>query len=137
MSLISKELLSAVTNQKVIAVKGILSHPENNDLLSYHTIDENGKTVNRLINIYELSYKIKEWAFDNRFVMTNHPNLTESKWAYHSVRIYHFYTASVDRIIESDFEHGRVEAENELKAIFKAGEWILDYLKKQIRKKEQ
>ena len=131
MSLISKELLSAVTNQKVTAVEGILGHPENNNLLSYHTTDENGKTINRLINMYELSYKIKEWAFNNKFVITNHPNLTESRWAYHSVRIYHFYIAGVDRVIESEFEHGRVEAESELKVIFKAGEWLLSYLNKE------
>jgi hypothetical protein len=78
------------------------------------------------VNIHELAHKCKEWALDNQFIITTHPCLTEEKWRNTSVRLLHFYSSGMDRIIEQSQKDKRFEADTEVEAIFKACQWILD-----------
>ena len=53
------------------------------------------------------------------------PMLTEKKWRNTSVRLSHFYSAGKDRYLDGIYHNGRIEADTETEAIFKACEWIL------------
>ena len=73
-----------------------------------------------------LSNKCKEWALDNRWIISTMPMLTEKKWRNTSVRLSHFYSAGKDRYLDGIYHNGRIEADTETEAIFKACQWILD-----------
>ena len=125
--MISKELLSEVLNIEIVSYqmkqKNILAY-------EYNKVSKNqwsGKTFcNRSINIYELAHKCKEWALDNRWIISTMPMLTEKKWRNTSVRLSHFYSAGKDRYLDGIYHNGRIEADTETEAIFKACQWILD-----------
>ena len=126
--MISKELLSVVL--------GIpLAHIRYNDTTNLYKIFKEdlfnwsdgsyGRWSNLEVNIYELAHKCKEWALDNRWIISTMPMLTEKKWRNTSVRLSHFYSAGKDRYLDGIYHNGRIEADTETEAIFKACEWIL------------
>ena len=84
------------------------------------------RSVAEYINIYELAHKCKEWALDNRWIISTMPMLTEKRWRNTSVRLSHFYNPSKDRYLDGIYHNGRIEADTETEAIFKACQWILD-----------
>jgi len=116
-----KQLLSEVLGEEVTFI-----YEELDEYNMLHYVVNNCKCRT---NIYELAHKVKEWAFDNKYIITCSPLITELKWKKHSVRLTHFYLASKDRAIYDEFgSNGRIEANTEVEAIFKAGEWVLKEL---------
>ena len=131
--MISKELLSEVIGRKIRNI--YLENEEGDNFLreneiSYeYRIDMQGmgcEDIEKAINIYELAHKCKEWALDNRWIISTMPMLTEKKWRNTSVRLSHFYSAGKDRHLDGIYHNGRIEADTETEAIFKACQWILD-----------
>ena len=128
--MISKELLSKVLDNEVpyqVKVHKIII--KNNSLnYFYNSKDSRGGLfeANEYINIYELAHKCKEWALDNRWMICTMPMLTEKKWGNTSVRLSHFYSAGKDRYLDGIYHNGRIEANTETEAIFRACQWILD-----------
>jgi len=100
--MISKKLLSEVFENKcisIIEINGILKY--NNE--EYQDSVYGYQIVEREINIYELAYKCKEWAYNNGIAIDSC-----------------FQTAIIhlDKPIE-------IKANTELEAVFKACEYIL------------
>ena len=128
--MISKELLSEVLENEVpyqVKVHKIII--KNNSLnYFYNSKDNRGGLfeANEYINIYELANKCKEWALDNSWIISTVPMLTEKKWRNTSVRLSHFYSAGKDRYLDGIYHNGRIEANTETEAIFKACEWIME-----------
>ena len=128
--MISKELLSKVLENEVpyqVKVHKIII--KNNSLNYFYNSKDSGGGLfeaNEYINIYELAHKCKEWALDNRWIISTMPMLTEKKWRNTSVRLSHFYSAGKDRYLDGTYHNGRIEADTEIEAIFKACQWILD-----------
>lgn len=114
--MISRELLNEVLNDEV----GDYFYYKDNLIW----FEKDGKEYN--INIYEFAHKCKEWALDNRWIISTMPMLTEKKWRNTSVRLSHFYSASKDRYLDGIYHNGRIEADTETEAIFKACEWIME-----------
>ena len=133
--MISKELLSEVLDDcfehkpdyiDIISGNKIWNNIKQTIIAGYNDCSEPIE-----VNIYELAHKVKEWAFDNKYIITCSPLITELKWKKHSVRLTHFYSASKGRAIYDEFgSNGRIEANTEVEAIFKAGEFILKEIKK-------
>ena len=92
-----------------------------------YAFDAIGERRDGSINIYELAHKCKEWALDNRYIITTMPNLTEKKWRNTSIRLLHFYSSRKDRHIQQHHPDNRFEGDTEAEAVFKACEWILKY----------
>lgn len=127
--MISKELLSEVLKIEIIEILGI----DNKSDLVYRIMQEyrcesgyESKPVGTFINIYELAHKCKEWAFKRKTNML----LTEFCINNDNLRDYH---DKVDCRINIGYynkkmEHCRATFTDkiELKAIFKACQWILD-----------
>ena len=130
--MISKELLSKVLENEVpyqVKVHKIII--KNNSLNYFYNSKDSGGGLfeaNEYINIYELAHKCKEWALDNRWIISTMPMLTEKKWRNRSVRLSHFYSAGKDMYLDGISHNGRIEADTETEAIFKACDYILKEL---------
>ena len=113
--MISKELLSEVLGKKVVFVEP----EETNTINAMFGID------GKLINIYELSHKCKEWALSKEHIIEVgvHPTIKKDR----SDRDY-FYKITTDRgqILVSKFDE---IIKTEPEAIFKACEWIMEQTK--------
>ncbi len=103
--MISTELLSKVLNFPFNSITDI---QYDNNLLLYTTYSLPTHKYKE-INIYELAHKCKEWAFKEGFVVQSNIN---NQGAY--------------AIINDTGEIFHIQADTELKAIFKACEWILE-----------
>ena len=67
--MISKELLSKVLGYEVKEVLGMLENSANKTILSYIFEDASLNEGKRIINIYELAHKCKEWAYRRGFLI--------------------------------------------------------------------
>ena len=105
-NLISKELLSEVLGYEVENITGMLEHSMNKTTLSYIFKDTSLNDGKRVINVYELAFKCKEWALTKNKCLSSTPYHKEL-WV---------CTILGDEMFEAD---------SEPKAIFKACEWIL------------
>jgi len=103
--MISKELLSEVLGENIISIK-----PERNVVTYEYPV--NACFVKK-INIYELAFKVKEWVSIKGFIMVSN-NLGFLMARKRS-------NDNIKRIYE--YEYDSLE---ELKTIFKAGEWVLE-----------
>ena len=74
---ISKELLEEVLNVEISEVTGMLTHKNNQSLLSYITKNCSINDGKELINIYELMNKMKLWAYDNDYEIMSGTMLDE------------------------------------------------------------
>ena len=112
--MISKELLSKVLGYEVKEVLGMLENSANKTILSYIFEDASLNEGKRIINIYELAHKCKEWAKAYTLVSAYYfENGEEGAWC-----CLHKNLCSTD----GETFH----ADNEPEAIFKACQWILD-----------
>lgn len=110
---ISKELLSEVLNVEISEVTGMLTHKNNKSLLSYITKNCSINEGKELINIYELSFKCKEWAYSKGYSYLGNKGLiniyskTETIVAITDKNVINWFDVYID---------------------FKACEWILNKL---------
>lgn len=118
--MISKELLSEIYNID-IAVTSIYG----NEISIYERDFKYPLTYNAsaylCINLYQLAFYCKEWAYKNGYILLSKPRTSSS-----------FASCSFDKIGKSayyDDYHNDFRAETEIEAIFKACEWILNGVK--------
>ena len=119
----SKDLLSEVLGLKITKVcdEKEFGHRDNIIQLKYDNTLKLGDgsmaiardNGHKSMNIYELAYKCKEWAYSNGFIVSSGIN-SERKWWADSIGVEEF--PEVYEIFS---------AETEPEAIFKACEWIL------------
>jgi len=100
--MISKELLSEVTDDNVIRIDDF-PNEYTNDLL--YTQTNESRPYTESINIYELAYKCKEWAFEQGYTIKSYKS-NEDWWA-------------------SSFNH-YTNAVAEPEAVIEHCEWILE-----------
>ena len=117
---ISKELLEEVLNVEISEVTGMLTHKNNQSLLSYITKNCSINDGKELINIYELAHKCKEWALSKDYKLVS---LSKECFLYDTQDLY-------DVSEQLDQWSEWFEADSEVEAIFKACEWILKEIKR-------
>ena len=106
--MISKELLSEVLGKKVVFVE----LEETNTINAMFGID------GKLINIYELSHKCKEWAFDKGYaLLSGIDNKTFEVPKTVCTANYKLYNS---------WSYKCFYADTETETIFKACEWIME-----------
>ncbi len=105
--MISKELLSKVLNFPFTSITNIQS---GNNLIAYTTYELPTHKY-KFINIYELAYMCKEWAYkqDWEYIINTHKTINGK-----------LYRVWFEKDTETEFF-----ADTEPEAIFKACEWIL------------
>ena len=120
--LISKELLSEIENYRVDYFDMF------DDNIVYYTnhligVDDNRVEENN-VTIYELAHKCKEWAIKQGYSLRSCIHDDGSHERYYSICdiLKPLYDSSClfDTLLKT------TEANTELEAIFKAGQWILD-----------
>ena len=112
----SKELLSAVFGKKVgkIETKGVyLEYEHWENCINHQKQDISGYDITR-INIYELAFRVKEWAYSQE---EPYELISGCLYAPFSDKQY---------ICEITNEDITLYADTEPEAIFKAAEWILN-----------
>ena len=105
--MISKELLSAVLEEKVIDI-----------ILLANEYELENNIFKSLPSIYELAYMCKEWAYSQGYILFSKIRLNSS-----------LASCYFDTMGKHDYEdgyHNDFRAETESEAIFKACQWILD-----------
>ncbi len=120
--MISKELLSEVTNIKILTIESFC--PKNEICWTYNNVTKIGKTIvaardggRGYINIYEFADKCKEWIFNQGFVSE------------------YTYAGENSNFVINDFvsDVGELppvfQGDTEPEAVFKACEWILNQIK--------
>ena len=70
---ISKELLSEILGYEVNEILGMLEKGMNRTMLSYTFKDTSLNNGKRLINIYDLAHKCKEYLLDEGYYIVIHP----------------------------------------------------------------
>lgn len=110
---ISKELLSEVIGKEIreFAI-------EKNELRYILEDDNNSIPELYYINIYELAHKCKEWAFDSFYLSIITFKINDD--------LYKCEIADIKDSLGEWSNKYSFRIDNEIKAIFKACEWILD-----------
>jgi hypothetical protein len=81
------------------------------------------------INIYELAFKIKDWALTNEMpIESSTDNYSHNNKGWSGIGFYY-----PDEGFDGEYLHN-IYAETEVEAIIKAGEWILENKKKVKRR---
>lgn len=118
---ISNELLSVVIGTLVTKIKYELTVYE--DRLYYDTDNEDVKRKFSpsipYINIYELTFKLKEYLYNNGYESFSGPSIDDEGNKIYSCDLYRAFGTSETYIIKDEFV-----AETELEAVIKASEWI-------------
>lgn len=110
--MISKELLSEVLKQETRFIRYVA-----NNTYEVH-FEKPIRLKYIIINIYELAYKCKEWAFNKGYELR-----TSTRGI---IDVYdHIYINKEDGLT-GEFIDCRQESDTEPEAIFKACQWILD-----------
>ena len=121
--MISKELLSKVLGYEVKEVLGMLENSANKTILSYIFEDASLNEGKRIINIYELANKCKEWALNKGYRLLSgfdEKEYEDSPNVEYSCIVNHIYCEGGCR---SD---NNFNSYSEPEAIFKACQWILE-----------
>ena len=108
---VSKELLSEVLHCDVYKI-------DIKDNALEYDCDFDDVPIVRIINIYELAHKCKEWAYSQGYILFSKIRLSSS-----------LASCYFDTMGKHDYEdeyHDDFRAETESEAIFKACQWILD-----------
>ena len=115
----SKELLSAVFGKKIgkIEIKGVyLEYEHWENCINHQKQDISGYDITR-INIYELAFRVKEWALTKGLELSSHIQRAGDSWCIiYDNHISQDSRKRVTSIIE----------DTEPEAIFAAGEWVLN-----------
>ena len=113
--MISKELLSEVLGDKVEIDNTDSWLKSDNNIVYIETSRKGDITDTNFVNIYELAYKCKEWAFKNHKLIINSRIISKTK----DINGY------AEIIKSCDYLYGDY-ADTEVEAILKACQWILD-----------
>lgn len=125
--MISKELLSEVLGQVYIdATRSIKDENKHFAIGNKHVLlgDKGFNHWNDSINIYELAYKCKVWATENKYTILTEDMYPNGYFAYvlsnkESIENYGYLC---EHKVIKDIPHNKTEPE----AIFRACQWILD-----------
>ncbi len=119
--MISKELLSEVLTEKLKrhnpSFKEVIesAYDKEFEALQINYLGKNGVIYGYMINIYDLSYKCKEWAFKNGYFLHT------------TMKINHItkelsYKVSIE---PTEYAEYAKTSDTEPEAVFEACEWIL------------
>ena len=118
---ISNELLSVVIGTLVTKIRYDIIVYE--DRLYYDTDNEGVKRKFSpsipYISIYELTFKLKEYLYNNGYESFSGPAMNDVGKKFYSCDLYRAFGTSETYVIKDKFE-----AETELEAVIKACEWI-------------
>lgn len=109
--MISKELLKEILGIEILSCKSV----RQSSIIRYK-FDANGETRDSSINIYELSYLCKKWAYTKNYLIDSCFNEPRSEVHIHWMSKLNKMTA--------------FSADSEPQSVFKACEWILDSLRR-------
>ena len=115
---ISKELLSKVLGYEVKEVLGMLENSANKTILSYIFEDASLNEGKRIINIYELANKCKEWALSKDYYLRAEQGINY----YDNLQ----WTCFLNINMDDGAEYIDYWNSTEPEAIFKACQWILE-----------
>ena len=122
---ISKELLEEVLNVEISEVTGMLTHKNNQSLLSYITKNCSINDGKELINIYELMNKMKLWAYDNDYEIMSGTMLDDNLMLTWYATVYPVTATRKTYSLRFD-----TEANNEFETVKECCEWILKEIKR-------
>ena len=110
--MISKELLSKVLKESVLAIRPYIEDDTvHENIIMY----ECGKNTYELISIYELAHECKQWAFKNYKIIINSRITSKTK----------LIKGYAEIIKNCDYLYGDY-ADTEVEAIIKVCEWIME-----------
>lgn len=115
-NIISKELLEEVLDKK-LHLEHLWELNKNNEFLYYEGENGDGKHI----NIYELAYKCKEWALQQKPYYE-----IESRIVANNTGGYDSLPVAYACVIFDDMPLREIKAPTEPEAIFKACQWILE-----------
>jgi len=116
----SVKLIEAVLGVKI---EEIDYSPTNT--IYYSFVDKDNKYIETNINIYEFAFKVKEWCWNNGIGIM----ITRNHNGYKAI-LNDVYGMDFDKKIEEYNDKNNCMHTTEVEAIIKAGEWVLEYSKK-------
>ena len=129
---VSKELLSEVLSyklpykikvHKIIVRTGTLNYFYNSKDICGGLFE-----ANAYINIYELAFKCKEWAYTNKYRLSSGQHRLNTKQEHYINNQIASYFCSVYYITNDDSDI-QIDANTEIEAIIKACNWVLENYK--------
>ena len=117
--MISKDLATEILGYKVT------QEPQKyGNEISFHYMFTKDTELHQSINIHELAYKCKEWAYKQEYSLSSGHRFEANEW-------FCDYETSEEYSIRAEEYYSNIDAEykmanTEPEAIFKACEWILE-----------